>query len=310
MYYTKLARFIQFSLFILFMVPSILCALYVIYNVIKIRSFRKRFQNQTLIILVCVILLDIICNLSITLSFYGHGSIGIQTIFFCELWEFLDYIFAAIIVWYTAIFTLERYMLVFYSNLLRSPKQKLIFHYVPIITIAVYLFVFYLLTTFVLVCSSAFTYNMHLCGIQCLDQQNAVSTFNWLFNILFPVFVVIVGSLLLLVHVLWRRREMQRNLGNWSKNWRMIVQLLGIAIVYVIVWCPLICISLFSILFYHNDLIDQIEHYMYFTSYLCNIIIPIVAVFLTPELMQKLRGRTRPGTIDIGSVTIRQYSNN
>ncbi|CAF3393183.1 unnamed protein product [Rotaria socialis] len=292
------------------MVPSILCALYFIYNTIKIRSFRKRFQNQTLIILVCIILLDIVCNLSITLSFYGHGSIGIKTKFFCELWEFLDYAFTALIVWYTAIFTLERYMLVFYSNLLRSPKQKLIFHYVPLITITVYLFVFYLLASFVIICLSTLNYNKHLCGTQCLDQQNVLSTFNWLFNILFPVSVVIVGSFLLLIHVLWKRREMQRNLGNWSKNWKMIVQLLGIAIVYVTVWGPLICLSLFSIFFYRNDLIDQIEHYMYFTSYLCDMITPIVAVFLAPELMQKLRGRTRPSTIDIGSVTIRQYSNN
>jgi hypothetical protein len=57
------ARFIKFSLLILFTIPSTLCGLYVIYSFIKIPSFRRRFQNQTLIILVFIILFNTIFNI-------------------------------------------------------------------------------------------------------------------------------------------------------------------------------------------------------------------------------------------------------
>lgn len=64
---TTQARFIKLSLLILFTIPSTICTLYVIYNFIKNPSFRKRFQNQTLIILVFIVLFNIIFNIPTTL---------------------------------------------------------------------------------------------------------------------------------------------------------------------------------------------------------------------------------------------------
>lgn len=63
------ARFIQFSLLLLFGVPSLICSLYIMYNVITVRSFRLRFQNQTLFVLIFVVLIDILLNLTVTLRY-------------------------------------------------------------------------------------------------------------------------------------------------------------------------------------------------------------------------------------------------
>ena len=60
-------RFIKLSILLLFGIPSAICALYVIYSFIKISSYRKRFQNQTLIILVFIILFDLISHIPTTI---------------------------------------------------------------------------------------------------------------------------------------------------------------------------------------------------------------------------------------------------
>ncbi len=63
------ARFVQFSILILFGITSIICSIYFIYHLIKMPSFRKRFQNQTLIILVFIVFLNTIFHIPTTFRF-------------------------------------------------------------------------------------------------------------------------------------------------------------------------------------------------------------------------------------------------
>ena len=50
-------RTIKVILFVVFVIPSTISASYIIYVSLRNSSFRQRFQNQTLIILICIILL-------------------------------------------------------------------------------------------------------------------------------------------------------------------------------------------------------------------------------------------------------------
>jgi hypothetical protein len=63
------SRFVKLGLFILFTTPAMTCALYFMYYVLKIPSFRKRFQNQTLIILVVIVFFNTIFNIPTTLRY-------------------------------------------------------------------------------------------------------------------------------------------------------------------------------------------------------------------------------------------------
>jgi hypothetical protein len=222
---------------------------------------------------------------------------------FCHTWQCIDYIFTACIIWCEAIFTLERYILVFHPNHFRSDRKKLIFHYIPLVFINLYLILFYLFSTLFYHCNHVSNFNEILCGGQCLDLDGHLSTFNWLFNILFPVFIIIFGSLLLLIRVLWTRREMQRNLRNWSKNWKMIVQLLGFSVMYTIVWLPLAILTLADRSSGHEDHIDTFEDYLYFLTYLCELGVPIVALFLSPEIMSTFNQSPQPGITRVGFTT-------
>ncbi len=243
-------------------------------------------------------------------SFFVRGYVSPRSTAFCHFWQSIDYVFTAWIIWCTAIFTLQRHIFVFYPNYLRTQRQRLIFHYIPFVLINLYLFLFYILTTFIGICTEDIDFNRFLCGDQCLDRASRLSVFNWVFNILFPVFIVIFGSLILLIRVLWVRRDMQRNLRNWSKNWKMTVQLLGIAIIYIVVWIPLAIISIILIFDNNRPSVDNVEDYWYFATYLCELSVPCAALFLSTELMQHLCRRLRPSLINIPSVSVRQYSTN
>lgn len=63
------SRFIKFSLLVIFAIASIICSLYIAYNFLKNSSFRRRFQNQTLFILVFLVLLSTIFNIPTTFRY-------------------------------------------------------------------------------------------------------------------------------------------------------------------------------------------------------------------------------------------------
>lgn len=228
---------------------------------------------------------------------------------YCLSWKIIDYTFTASIVWCKALFILQRYILVFHPYSLRTTKQKLILHYIPLILINLYLTLFFISTNLYGSCKYNHTtkYDQIYCGEQCLDHESALGTFNWLFNILFPAFIIIFGSIVLIIRVLWKRREMQRNLRNWSKNWKMIIQLLAIAVNYAIVWLPLAIISLAAMSsddadYHTSNVSDQFN----FIAYLSEMTVPIVALFFWPEIIQKFCRRFRPTAIT--SVTLGQHS--
>jgi hypothetical protein len=101
---------------------------------------------------------------------------------------------------------------------------------------------------------------------------------------------------------------MQRNLRNWSKNWKMIIQLLGIAIIYTIVWLPLSIISLITMLYIDHKAAENIAIQFYFITYLCEMSVPIIALLFWPEMMQRIRRHIQPNAV--ASITMGPYSIN
>ena len=243
-------------------------------------------------------------------SFFIRGYVWPRSEVFCQIWQSIEYSFTTCVIWCTAIFTVERHIFIFHPNYLRSQRQRLIFHFIPLISINLYVILFYILTVFLYECDGRIDFGKFLCGHQCLDTNGSISRFNWLFNILTPVFIIIFGSLFLLIRILWKRRTMQRNLRNWSKNWKMSIQLLGVASIYTVIWLPLAIISFILISHKDNHFVKSAEEYLHFVTYACEFSVPIVALCFSSQLMQNLCRRRRPNLTSIPSVSIRQHSTN
>jgi hypothetical protein len=94
---------------------------------------------------------------------------------------------------------------------------------------------------------------------------------------------------------------MQRNLRNWSKNWKMIIQLLGITVVYTLVWLPLSIVSLISMFMENEPLELIVDDYMYYLTYIADMSAPFVAFIFSPEINRRLRNRVQPSVTNIAS---------
>ena len=84
----------------------------------------------------------------------------------------------------------------------------------------------------------------------------------------------------------------------------MIVQLLGIALIYTIVWLPLTVFSLIQI-FGNSDVANvTVEDYLYVLTFLCGMAVPILALFLSPELLRPFRRWQRSTHVGDQSFTV------
>jgi hypothetical protein len=96
---------------------------------------------------------------------------------------------------------------------------------------------------------------------------------------------------------------MQRNLRNWSKNWKMMVQLLGIAAIYTFVWLPLSIISLYDTFGDKERFNHLLDNYMYYLTYITDISLPIVVFICSPEINRRLCRRVPRNVISTVSRT-------
>ena len=84
----------------------------------------------------------------------------------------------------------------------------------------------------------------------------------------------------------------------------MIVQLLGIALIYTIVWLPLTFFSLIVMFGSTPGIAEVVEDYLYFLTYLCGMTVPILALFLSPELLRPFRRWQRSTHVGDQSFTV------
>jgi hypothetical protein len=62
-------NFVQFSLLLLFAIPSTFCAIYIIYSYIQYSSIRKNFYFEIIIYLTFIVLLKLFFNISLSLRY-------------------------------------------------------------------------------------------------------------------------------------------------------------------------------------------------------------------------------------------------
>ncbi len=90
---------------------------------------------------------------------------------------------------------------------------------------------------------------------------------------------------------------MQRTI-NWILTRKMTIQLMIISLLYLIFWSPLALISLVRIYFIPN-LIDNITYYyLYYTTYLVQLLMPFVCIASLPEIWPK-KNRIRHTTFTV-----------
>jgi hypothetical protein len=247
-----------FYIFVLLDIPSVLCSLLLFYYFIRIPELRNQLQSNQIIIYLllgsCLVTaVDIPLILPYLQNHYYIESMKYPYLF-CVFWSIYDYAMYSLNLWLMALASLERYLLIFFKQLVtKNRKRRFFLYYLPVIVIVLFIVFWYLyLITFYPCPQTQFDLTQIICGTPCYIIEGSVTIRNtdWILAALLPVFLTILFVFILILHVLYQKNKISRRLmqrGTWKRTRKMFLQLLPITFIFLAFNMPLIIVGLLAI---------------------------------------------------------------
>ena len=216
-----------------FEIPSLACNIFLLYHLLLNRRLRQALNNHVIIVLlVCTLVIEIFDN-PLYLDAYRMGGVNNSftlTSSFCLIWWFVDYgIYGAIDV-FLAWGSIERHILIFHQRqLLRTSRQRFFVHYLPLITLSVYLTVFYVVVILFPPCQNTFDFESMGCGLlPCYRDVPFLRLWDYTVHGIVCTLVETAFSIALMIRVLMQKRRAHLPLV-WRKHRKMAFQLLSVS---------------------------------------------------------------------------------
>ena len=217
---------------------SIVCCLIVLYYLLFDRVLRRNINNHIIIILLFNTLLYELLSIPFFLSYYYLGTVWPAVPVLCLFWMFSDgglFTIALILVAWASI---ERYLLIFHGHWVSTRKKRFFIHYLPLITIPVYCFIFHAMTILFPPCENIIKYELPLCGRPlCYYEMKSVALWDTVVHNILPTLAIVFFSIVLLVRVLLQKHRMRQQIL-WRKHRKMTIQLLSMSTLYFVLYIP------------------------------------------------------------------------
>ena len=305
---------VRFWSFFLILIPSILCSLFLLYHLLFDRALRRALNNHIIAVLLSICLISEVTIYPWMLYYYQRKGAWERSLLFCAIWGFLDWL---LYVAHTMLFgwaTIERHILIFRDGCVSTEKKRFLVHYLPIILLVLYLFIFYIVMYFFPPCENRLLPSELLCIFPCLYDSYTISMWDFIANQIVPIFTITVFSIGLLVRVLWQKRRMHLTI-HWRKHRNMVVQALSISLLYLTVLFPYAVIFILGRIHHlSSPLMTNLSTLTDFFCYFILPLFPLACIFSSPELrgrMKKifhLRRQARRTSLTI--LTVRARGNN
>jgi hypothetical protein len=284
---------VQFWTLVIFEVPSLACTIFLLYHLITDRHLRRGLHNHVIIILLVLTFFIEVFDNPLYIDAYRLG--GYHNSFtmsppICLMWWFFDNGFYGAITVFLAWGSIERHILVFHHHFLRTGRQKLFVHYLPLLLILVYIFGFYIIIIFFPPCENTYDYQQLACGLSpCYEEISYLNIWDYLVNGIMCTFIETVCSLGLLIRVLWQKRRSHQQV-NWKKHRKMAFQLLSVSSMSLTVVFPQ---SLLRVIqsFGGESLANfgaELDAYLFYLYTFVVIFLPFICLGSLPELWPKL----------------------
>lgn len=290
-YETPTTRSIKFWILLFCQPFSILCSVFVLYHMLSSRTQRQLLANQIVIVMLVVSFLSVTIDLSITIDFLHKGFSPIQSTVFCLFWMLIDYVLYAQGMLLMAWASIERHTLVFSIHNLRSKTQLILRHYFPIIFCLIYPFLFYIYTILFYPCKQIIDLKLILCGSPCFKQSSFMfNIYDMLIHSVLPTLITISSSLTLLIRVVRRKRRLQGQMFSWRKQYRMSIQLLTIACLYVLMNFPPFAIIFIQVFILSKTFAIYIYAlFIFYLYYFLTLFLPFVCLGSVKDSRKKMK---------------------
>ena len=294
---------IIFYIFVLLDVPSIICCFLLFYSFLCLPELRQRNDSNLMIIylLISAFLLNAI-DIPLQLPYFQNYHYIVSLKYpkaFCIFWLMYDYSTFALNLWFMALLSLERYLLIFFKSIVtKTKKRRLFLYYGPATVIFLFLIVWYLYLIAFYPCEQTqFDYTQVLCGFPCYETSAtpALRNFDWIAAGLLPVFLAVFFTLILILHVLYQKHKISRHLTQqqtWKRTRKMFLQLLPITSMFLLFIMPLIIVGLLSI---SNPWYGTTPYfYVVMLSYCWPLCVPFGVLSKQPVIRKRLFTLFRP----------------
>ena len=248
-----------FCIFSLMNMPSILCYLVLFYYFLRLPELRQQYYSHLMIIYLLlsgylVIIIDIPLILAYIEDNYFILSMKYPQVF-CTFWIVYDYSTWSINLWIMALLSLERYLLIFFKQaVMKNKKRRFLMYYFPITIIVLLVFCWYLYLLILFPCTKTyFDFTAIICGSACyqIEGSEMIQNLDWIISGLLPVFLTVLFTLILIIHVLYQRHKIRRHVAQrdtWKRTRKMFLQLLPITLTFLVFIMPLIIVGLMAII--------------------------------------------------------------
>jgi hypothetical protein len=278
----------KFWLYLIFLIPSIACSMFVLYYLFFDRNLRYALNNHAIVV---VLIIGLIAEVTIypwMLYYYEYQGVWHRTPFFCILWAFIDwglyYTQEVVFAWAT----IERHILIFHDGWVSTKKKRFFVHYLPLILITLSCLIFYIVVFFFPPCENLFSDLYMICGYICYSQIYVLTMWDSIVYQILPNLLIVLFSVALLARVIFQRYRLQRSI-QWRKYRKMAVQSLSISFLYIIFSFPLILLDLISFSGLSYVISSDVRKYAGFLSYYLVLLLPFVCALSLPELQVKIK---------------------
>ena len=284
-----IADIVKFWLFLLCLIPSTLCTIFLLYHFLFDRTLRDALYNHVIILLLIICLIDYVTLYPWMLYYYQHKDTWKRSLIFCVTWGFIDWSLYIEHILLFAWVTIERHILIFHDSWVSTSKKRFYIHYFPLIVLVLYWLIFYVVIYYFPSCQNRLRPYSLVCIFPCLYDNYFLSMWDYIAHQIVPTLIIIIFSTGLLLRVLWKKNQMHRTI-HWRKHRKMIIQVLSIACLYFIVLIPYTLVYiLYNIYYLSSPLLAELSIYTVFFSYFIILLFPFVCACSLPELKSRIK---------------------
>ncbi|CAF1091559.1 unnamed protein product [Adineta ricciae] len=283
-----ISNILQFWLILIFLIPSILCGIFVLFSLLVDRTLRRALNNHTVIVLLSIGLCSQMTNYIWMLVYYYRDGIWQRSLIFCTVWTYFDwtlYIAYTIVLAWT---TIERHILIFHDRWLLTKRKRYLLHYFPLFFLLLYSLIFYIVIIIFPSCENTLLESNYLCMSTCIFKSDYIITiYELILHQFLPFPLIVTFSLLLLGRVICRKNRVNAAF-HWRKYRKMTVQMFAISSLYIILYFPYIAINVYMWFNEASSISYEIKDYATFLTYFVFLLFPFVCALSLSDLRRKL----------------------
>jgi hypothetical protein len=179
--------------------------------------------------------------------------------------------------------------LIFHDGWISNRRGRFLFHYLPLIILMTYIFLFYITVIFLLPCENIYDYTLPVCGASpCYQAYTILGMWEFIVNTNIPILVECFVSIGLVLRVQWQKRRLRQS-NQWRKQRRMIIQLFLISGLNASLNLPLNIIPLARLCGLPPEFGVQAQLYFFFFGYFVIFLFPFASLCQFPDLRKKIK---------------------